>query len=440
MLGELLQDAVRRGVRLIHFIDRDDHRDVRGLRVVDGFDGLRHDTVVCRDDQDGDVGGHGTAGTHLGECGVTGGVEEGDALAVDVDAVRTDGLGDAAGLARRDVGVPDGVEDGGLTVVDVTHDADDRVSREKVGLFVFGVVDDPVFDGDDDAFLDVGAELFGDDGCGIEVDDIVDGRHLTERKQLFDDFGCGHAQFGSEFADGDLIAHLDGDLLLRALGRDPLETLLLGLPFAGTDTALFAVLFRFLVELLTGVVDPVVLALLRRDLLILFIIFLEVDVLRTGVDGTSLAAGTGLLLAVLVLLLPLLERMRVGVDLRLLGLLRLLPGRLLALLRRLFGRLGSGFFRSLFLLRLFLFRFGRFLLRLLLLRCRLLVLHREIGIEVLDLVVLGDVLEQRVEFILLQGRHALLRFFIELTEERNDVLRVLFEVFRDLMYSVFNDH
>ena len=132
--------------------------------------------------------------------------------------------------------------------------------------------------------------------------------------------------------------------------------------------------------------------------------------------------------------------MRVGIDLRFLGLLRLLPGRLLALLRSLFGRLGSGFFRSLFLLRLLLFRFGRFLLRLLLLRCRLLVLHREIGIEVLDLVVLGDVLEQRVEFILLQGRHALLRFFIELTEERNDVLRVLFEVFRDLMYSVFNDH
>ncbi len=263
----------------------------------------------------------------------------------------------------------------------------------------------------------------------------VDGCHLTEREQLFDDFRGGHAKLGSQFADGDLFAHLDGDLLLRALCRDALQALLLGLAFAGTDTALFAVLLRFLIELLTGVVDPVVLALLRRDLLIFLVVFLEVDVLRTGVDGALLAPGTGLLLTVFVLFLPLLERMRIGVDFRFPGRLCLLSGRLLPFLRGLLGRFVGGFLR----LRLLLL-FGSLLLRSLLFRCRLLVLHREIGIEVLDLVVLGDVLEQRVEFILLQGRHALLRFFIELTEERDDVLRVLFEVFRDLMYSVFNDH
>ena len=322
----------------------------------------------------------------------------------------------------------------------MTHDADDRVSREKVGLFVFGVVDDPVFDGDDDALLDMGTEFFRNDGSGVEVDDVIDGRHLTEREQLFDDFGSGHAQLGREFADSDLIAHLDGDVLLGALCRDPLETLLLGLPFPGPDAALFAVLFRLLVELLTGVVDPVVLALLRRDLLILVVVFLEVDVLRTGIDGTSLAAGTGLLLAVLVLLLPLLERMRVGVDLRFCGFLWLFLRGFFRFLRGLLGRFGSGFFRLLLRLRLLLFRLRGLLLRSLLLRCRLLVLHREIGIEILDLVALGDDFEHRVEFVLLEGGHALLRLVIIVAEQGDDVFGVPVEIFRDLMYSVFNDH
>ena len=371
---------------------------------------------------------------------MTGGVEEGDALAVDVDAVRTDGLGDAAGLARRDVGVPDGVEDGGLTVVDVTHDADDRVSREKVGLFVFGVVDDPVFDGDDDAFLDVGTQLFRNDGSGVEVDDVVDAGHLAEGKQLLDDFGGGHTKLGSEIADGDLIAHLDGDLLLGAFSRNSLQTLLLGLPFSRTDTALFAVLLGLLVELLPVVVDAVVLALLRRDLLIFVVVFLKVDVLRTGVDGTALAAGTGLLLAVLVLLLPLLERMRVGIDLRFCRLLCLLLSRFLRFLCGLLGRLLGGFLRSLLRLRLLLFRLRGLLLRSLLLRCRLLVLHREIGVEILDLVALGDDLEDGVQFVLFEGRHALLRLLIVVAEQCDDVLGVPVEIFRDLMYSVFDDH
>ena len=41
MLGELRQDAVGICARLIHFIDRDDDWNVRGLGVVDRLDGLR---------------------------------------------------------------------------------------------------------------------------------------------------------------------------------------------------------------------------------------------------------------------------------------------------------------------------------------------------------------------------------------------------------------
>ena len=55
-LGELLEHAVGVGVGAVHLVDRDDDRDVGGLRVVDRLDGLGHDAVVGGDDQHDDVG------------------------------------------------------------------------------------------------------------------------------------------------------------------------------------------------------------------------------------------------------------------------------------------------------------------------------------------------------------------------------------------------
>ncbi len=48
-----------------------------------GFNGLRHDAVVRSHNQNGDIGDLGAAGTHGGECLMSGGIQEGDGLAVD---------------------------------------------------------------------------------------------------------------------------------------------------------------------------------------------------------------------------------------------------------------------------------------------------------------------------------------------------------------------
>ena len=56
------------------------------------------------------------------------------------DLVRTDVLGDAAGLAGDDVRRADAVEQRGLAVVDVTHHGDDRRARLEQRLVVFLVV------------------------------------------------------------------------------------------------------------------------------------------------------------------------------------------------------------------------------------------------------------------------------------------------------------
>ena len=106
--------------------------------MVERLDRLRHDTVICCDHEDRDVGGLGTTGTHGGERLVTGGVDEGDSTLFTIDGRRhlvgTDVLGDATGFLVAHIRIAKGVQEPGLTVVDVTHDGDDRRAEGEVAL------------------------------------------------------------------------------------------------------------------------------------------------------------------------------------------------------------------------------------------------------------------------------------------------------------------
>ena len=77
-IGELLLHAIGHGIGLVDLVDRDDDRNFGRLRVVDGFQRLRHDAVVGRNHQHDDVGDLGAAGAHAGERFVTGRIEEHD--------------------------------------------------------------------------------------------------------------------------------------------------------------------------------------------------------------------------------------------------------------------------------------------------------------------------------------------------------------------------
>ena len=129
VLQELGAHALRIGVRLVDLVDGNDDRNLGRLGVIDRLDGLRHDAVVGGDHQNDDVGDAGAARAHGGEGGVAGRVDEGDLLAVVVDLIGADVLGDAAGFAGHDIGMADGVEQRGLAVVDVAHDGDHGRAR-----------------------------------------------------------------------------------------------------------------------------------------------------------------------------------------------------------------------------------------------------------------------------------------------------------------------
>ena len=106
VLEELGTDASGIGVGTVDLVDGDDHRHVRRLGVVDGFDRLRHDAIVGRDDEDDDVGDPGAAAPHFGEGLVAGRVDEGDLSARrQGHLVGADVLGDAPGLERDLVGL-----------------------------------------------------------------------------------------------------------------------------------------------------------------------------------------------------------------------------------------------------------------------------------------------------------------------------------------------
>jgi hypothetical protein len=73
----------------------------------------------------------GAPGAHHGERLVSRGVEHRDAAVHCLDGICADMLRDAAEFAGRDVRAADGVEQFGLSMVDMTHDRNDRGTRQE---------------------------------------------------------------------------------------------------------------------------------------------------------------------------------------------------------------------------------------------------------------------------------------------------------------------
>jgi hypothetical protein len=140
MLRQLLEHSIGISLVTVDLVDGHNYGDVGGIGVADGLDGLGHDAVVGRNYQDHDVGHLGTTGTHGRKGLMTRCVDERDRVALPLDLVGADVLGDAAGLAGHDVGRPDAVEQQRLAVVDMTHDRHDRRTGPQLGLVLFLVV------------------------------------------------------------------------------------------------------------------------------------------------------------------------------------------------------------------------------------------------------------------------------------------------------------
>ena len=101
--------------------------------MLDGLRRLGHDAVIGGHDEHDHVRHPRTAGPHLRERLVAGGVYKGDLPAVRFDLVGPDVLRDTAGLPGLDVRLPDPVQKARLAVVHVAHHRDYGRLLDQVG-------------------------------------------------------------------------------------------------------------------------------------------------------------------------------------------------------------------------------------------------------------------------------------------------------------------
>ena len=220
--GELRAHPVRVGLGRVDLVDGDHDRHLGGARVGDRLLRLRHDAVVRRDDEDGDVGHLRAARAHGGERLVARRVEERDLTAVVLHLVGADVLRDPAGLGLDDGGLANRVEQRRLAVVDVAHDRDDGRPGNEVLLGVVEVLGlDVLLRGVLDVHL--APDLGRDELDRLVRERLGDGDHLPQSHHDLDDLGDRNAESGRQLLDRGARGNLDGtgrldDFLRRRLG------------------------------------------------------------------------------------------------------------------------------------------------------------------------------------------------------------------------------
>ena len=323
--------------------------------MVDGLDGLGHDAVVGSNHQNCNIGHVGTAGAHGGECLVARGIQEGDEAVVDLDLICTDGLRDAAGLACSDVGLTDGIQNTGLAVVNVTHDTDHRGTLHQILLCILFLREQALLDGHMHLVLDLCVELLCQQSCGVEIDHIVDGVHLTHLHELGNDLTGLLLQAGSQLAHGDLVGDQHLQLGVACLLQlDALQTLELSLALALLELLALALaaLGELLLVALWGGLAAVLGILGGSQIIVTGVEAIHIHIHSAGIHGDlivltadrnclcggssslcaglacQLAEGNGLFLALLMLLGLLVAVLAVIVIIVCLGLLGLCGGLL----------------------------------------------------------------------------------------------------------------
>ena len=200
--SQLLADTLRVGGFFIDFVDGNHHRYARSFSVGNRLDGLRHHAVVGCNHKNHDIGCFRTARTHSGKRFVTRSIQEGNHAAWGFNVVCTDVLGNAARFALYHFGAADVVQQRSFTVVDVTHDGNDRRTRQCFGFHGFHAFIQECFRiVGGSRFADV-AEFFYHNQGGVLVDGLVDGDHHAHFHQGFNHFDAFNGHFVRQIGNG----------------------------------------------------------------------------------------------------------------------------------------------------------------------------------------------------------------------------------------------
>ncbi len=233
----------------IDLVDGDDDRHLRRACVVDRLDGLRHHSIIGRDNQHHDIRDLRAAGTHTRERFVTRRIDENDLLPVVIDVICADMLRNPARFLVGNMRQTDRVEKRRLAMVDMTHDRDHRRPAEQIRRFL----------GDLDILhrlflVSHGgsgcAELAGNIGREFRVERLVDGGEDAAVHQLLDNEIRLHVKFLGEFLDRDAFRNRDvaidrrgrGEFAARLQPKIALFRFALAIPAAAASAVLLVIL------------------------------------------------------------------------------------------------------------------------------------------------------------------------------------------------------
>ena len=318
----------------------------------DSLLGSRHHRVIGCDDDDGDIGGLSTTGTHSGKRLVTWGIQEGYlATAVQGHTVGTDVLGNTTRLTGNHIGIADIVEQRGLTVVNVTHHGYDWSTWNQVILIILFLAH---------SLLNLGTHVFGLETellshhvDGLCIQTLVDRYHDTYTHQGRDNLSNADVHHRSQLANGNELSKLQGLAFLLLLASLVLQLLLysltllltilstlLVLALAGQTgkSLLYLTCYSLVVHLNLTLVATVVIVIAAVIIIIVIIISILVlillvvatiialilaitigtVVLSLGINVNTLLVDTNTLLAIIVLLRQLLLTLLAALLLRLL--------------------------------------------------------------------------------------------------------------------------
>ena len=207
--------------------------------MLDRLDRLRHHAVIRRDDEDHYIRGSCAARPHGRKRCVAGRVNEGDLALRRIDTVRTDVLGDATGLAAGNASLADMVEQRCLAMVDMTHDRDDRRSRETLADDLERTLQRLLHRVGMDSLWPV-SHFFDHEDCAVLIDRLVDGSHHAHAHQRLDDFARLDRHTLREFANADHIRYFY--FAADELGRFEFAAVLIHLERTAGATALASAL------------------------------------------------------------------------------------------------------------------------------------------------------------------------------------------------------
>ena len=181
----------------------------RRARVIDRLGCLGHDAIVRRDHENDDIRHARAACAHLGEGGVAGRVDEGDAGALGgLHLVGANVLRDPARLAGGNIAGADGVEQRRLAVIDMAHDRDHgRADKQSVGGIV--LAPEPDLDISLADAPDLVAEVLDHELRGVGVDRLGNCHDCAHLHQALHDFGAAHGHAAGELLHCDRFGNHD---------------------------------------------------------------------------------------------------------------------------------------------------------------------------------------------------------------------------------------